>query len=165
MGLLKEIREKVPGVKIRTTLMTGFPGEGAGEFEELMEFVKSQRFDRMGAFAYCEEEDTYAAKNLKDDIPQEIKQERLDRLMALQQNIAQELNDEMVGTVQKVLIDRVEEGVAYGRTQYDSPEVDPEVIINNPELKPGEFIDVEIIEAYPFELIGRVILAKVEPLK
>ena len=155
LDLLKKIRERVPGIKIRTTLMTGFPGEGEKEFEELKEFVKTQRFDRMGAFTYCEEDDTYAAKHLNDNIPQEIKQERLDALMALQQDISQELNDEMVGRIEKVLIDRVEEGVAYGRTQYDSPDVDPEVIINDPNLQPGEFYDIEITEAYPFELIGR----------
>ena len=154
LALLKLIREKVPGIRIRTTLMTGFPGEGEKEFEELLEFVRTQRFDRMGAFTYCEEEDTFAAKNHPDVIPQEVKQERLDRLMALQQEIAQELNDAMVGTVQRVLVDRVEGDTAYGRTQYDSPEVDPEVIIKDASLKPGEFVDVRITEAYPFELIG-----------
>ena len=157
LELLSEIRRRVPGIRIRTTLMTGFPGEGDKEFEELMEFVGSQRFDRMGAFAYCEEDDTFAAQNLKDEVPEEVKQSRLDRLMSLQQEIAQELNDEMVGTVQKVLIDRVEDGVAYGRTQYDSPEVDPEVIIRNPSLEPGTFVDVKITEAYPFELIGEIV--------
>lgn len=157
LALLREIRERVPGIRIRTTLMTGFPGEGEKEFDELMEFVRTQRFDRMGAFTYCEEEDTFAARHLEDAIPQEVKQSRLDQLMALQQEIAQELNDEMIGSVEKVLIDRVEDGVAYGRTQYDSPEVDPEVIINNPDLKPGDFVKVRITEAYPFELIGEVI--------
>ena len=157
LALLKEIREKVPGIRIRTTLMTGFPGEGEKEFEELMDFVKTQRFDRMGAFTYCEEDDTYAAAHLMDIIPQQVKQERLDKLMALQQDIARELNEEMVGSVQKVLIDKVEGDVAYGRTQYDSPEVDPEVIINVVEgerLIEGEFVNVKITEAYPFELIG-----------
>lgn len=154
LSLLKEIRDKVPGIKIRTTLMTGFPGEGEEEFLELMDFVKTQRFDRMGAFTYCEEDDTFAAKYLDDNIPQEVKQERLDKLMALQQEIAMELNEQMIGTVQKVLIDRVEEGIAYGRTQYDSPEVDPEIIINDSSLRPGDFVNVTITEAYPFELIG-----------
>lgn len=155
LSLLKEIREKVPGIRLRTTLMTGFPGEGEKEFEELLEFVKSQRFDRMGAFTYCEEDDTHAAKYLIDSIPEEVKQRRLDSLMSLQQEIALELNEKMVGSVQKVLIDRIEDGVAYGRTQYDSPDVDPEVIINDDSLKPGEFINVKITEAYPFELIGQ----------
>lgn len=159
LELLEKIRSKVPGIKIRTTLMTGFPGEGKREFEELLEFVKTQRFDRMGAFAYCEEEDTFAAKNFEDDVPEEVKQRRLDRIMVLQQDIALELNEEMVGTVQKVLIDRVDDGVAYGRTQYDSPEVDPEVIIKGEgteSLRPGDFAEVKITEAYPFELIARM---------
>lgn len=158
LKLLKAIREKVPGIRIRTTLMTGFPGEGEKEFEELMEFVRSQRFDRMGAFAYCEEDDTYAAKHLSDNIPDEVKQKRLDELMELQEEIALELNQELIGTRQRVLVDRVEGDKVYGRTQYDSPEVDPEVIIHNPSLKPGEFVDVNITEAYPFELIGEIIL-------
>lgn len=156
LNLLREIRERVPGIRIRTTLMTGFPGEGDSEFEELMEFAETHRFDRMGAFAYCEEEDTFAARQYKDEIPVEVKQQRLDKLMALQQDISQELNDALVGTRQRVLIDKVENGVAYGRTQYDSPEVDPEVIINEPHLKPGEFVDVIITDAYPFELIGKI---------
>ena len=157
LELLKTIREKVPGIKIRTTLMTGFPGEGEKEFEELMEFVREVKFDRMGAFTYCEEEDTFAASHHKDVIPQEVKQERLDKLMALQQEISSELNESMVGKVFKVLIDRIEDGIAYGRTEYDSPEVDPEVIIHSDKLKPGEFVDVRITEAYPFELIGETL--------
>lgn len=158
LSLLKAIREKVPGIKIRTTLMTGFPGEGEKEFEELVEFVKTQRFDRMGAFAYCEEDDTFAAKNLDDNIPDDVKRQRLDKIMEIQEGIALELNEEMVGTTQKVLIDRIEDGKAYGRTQYDSPEVDPEVIISNPSasLKPGDFINVKITEAYPFELLAEI---------
>ncbi|MCH5239074.1 MAG: 30S ribosomal protein S12 methylthiotransferase RimO [Muribaculaceae bacterium] len=166
--LLKEIRQRVPGIRIRTTLMTGFPGEGQKEFEELLEFVRTQKFDRMGAFTYCEEEDTFAAKNLQDTIPQEVKQQRLDLLMDLQQKISLELNEELVGTIQRVLIDRIEDGVAYGRTQYDSPEVDPEVLINIKEseeenkeyvvdVKPGVFVNVKITEAYPFELLGEIV--------
>ncbi|MDE6443576.1 MAG: 30S ribosomal protein S12 methylthiotransferase RimO, partial [Muribaculaceae bacterium] len=156
--LLEEIRRKVPGIRIRTTLMTGFPGEGEKEFDELVEFVKTQKFDRMGAFAYSEEDDTYAAKNLEDNIPEEIKQHRLDLIMALQEEIALELNEKMVGTMEKVLIDRIEGDRAFGRTQYDSPEVDPEVIINDPEnLAPGDFVMVRIDKAYPFELEGSVI--------
>ncbi|MCH5229693.1 MAG: 30S ribosomal protein S12 methylthiotransferase RimO [Muribaculaceae bacterium] len=157
LKLLKEIRARVPGIKLRTTLMTGFPGEGEKEFEELKEFVKTQRFERMGAFTYCEEEDTYAAKNSPDTIDSLIKQNRLDEIMQIQQGISLELNEEMVGSIQRVIIDRIEEGIAYGRTQYDSPEVDPEVIIKDEELKPGEFIEVKITEAYPFELVGEVI--------
>lgn len=134
--------------------MTGFPGEGENEFEELVDFVKTQRFDRMGAFAYCEEDDTFGAKNFKDEIPDDVKQSRLDTIMEIQEGIALELNEQMIGTIQKVLIDRIEGGKAYGRTQYDSPEVDPEVIVDDPSLRPGDFINVKITEAYPFELIG-----------
>ena len=154
LELLKAIREKVPGIKIRTTLMTGFPGEGEKEFEELMEFVKDQRFERMGAFTYCEEDDTFAAKNLKDSIPEELKQERLDRLMELQQEISLSHNESLIGQTLKVLIDRIEGDKAYGRTEYDSPEIDPEVIVNSTSLSPGEFVDVKITEVYPFELVG-----------
>ncbi|MDE6335391.1 MAG: MiaB/RimO family radical SAM methylthiotransferase, partial [Muribaculaceae bacterium] len=157
LELLDAIREKVPGIRIRTTLMTGFPGEGEQEFEELVDFVKTQRFDRMGAFAYCEEDDTFAAKNLNDSISDEVKQERLDKIMAIQEQIALDLNEELIGTTQRVIIDRIEGDKAYGRTQYDSPEVDPEVIIANPDLIPGQFVDVRITEAYPFELIGELI--------
>lgn len=154
LSLLSEIRNRVPGIRIRTTLMTGFPGEGENEFEELKEFVRTQRFDRMGAFAYCEEDDTYGAKHFDDIIPEEVKQSRLDEIMKIQEDIALELNESLVGTVQKVLIDRIEEGKAYGRTQYDSPEVDPEVIIDDPTLMPGEFVEARIKEAYPFELLA-----------
>ena len=157
LALLKEIRKRVPGIKIRTTLMTGFPGEGEEEFEELLDFVRNQKFDRMGAFTYCEEDDTYAAQKFEDIIPQELKQARLEKLMALQQEISQELNEQMIGTIQKVLIDRIENGVAYGRTQFDSPEVDPEVIINNTDVKPGSFVQVRITDALPFELIGEIV--------
>ena len=138
--------------------MTGFPGEGEKEFAELEEFVKSQKFDRMGAFAYSEEDDTFAAKNLEDTVPEEVKQQRLDRLMQLQEEIALELNEKMVGKTEKVLIDRIEGGKAFGRTQYDSPEVDPEVIISDPGAsKPGDFVNVKIEKAYPFELEGIII--------
>lgn len=151
--LINKIRERVPGIKIRTTLMTGFPGEGEEEFNELMDFVRQARFDRMGAFAYCEEDDTFAAKNLRDEVPDEVKQQRLDKLMQLQEDISLELNTAMIGKTEKVIIDRVENGISYGRTQYDSPEVDPEVIIRS-ELVPGQFYDIKITEAYPFELEG-----------
>lgn len=154
LNLLEEIRRQVPGIRIRTTLMTGFPGEGEKEFDELTEFVKTQRFDRMGAFAYCEEDDTFAAKNLEDSVPEDEKQRRLDIIMGMQEEIALELNETLVGSVQKVLIDRIEGDSAFGRTQYDSPEVDPEVIIRDTTLRPGEFVNVRITEAYPFELLG-----------
>lgn len=152
LTLLSDIRREVPGIKIRTTLMTGFPGEGEKEFEELVDFVKTQKFDRMGAFAYCEEDDTFAAIHLNDDIPEEVKHRRLDKIMKIQEEIALELNEKMIGTVQKVIIDRIEGDKAIGRTQYDSPEVDPEVIIDDPSLHVGDFANVRITGAYPFEL-------------
>lgn len=154
--LLATIRAKVPGIHIRTTLMVGFPGEGEREFEELMDFVKEQRFERMGAFAYCEEDDTYAARTFKDDIPAEVKERRLDELMALQEGISQEINQSKVGTVMRVIVDSEESGYYVGRTEFDSPEVDPEVLIEKTvALKPGEFYDVEITEALPYELIAK----------
>lgn len=154
-ALLAEIRRRVPGIHLRTTLMVGFPGEGEKEFEELMEFVREQRFERMGAFAYCEEDDTYAARHFKDEVPEEVKQERLARLMALQEEISQEIQDSKTGSVQRVIIDREEPDNYVGRTQFDSPEVDPEVLVaKTRQLKRGDMIDVKITAAYPFELAG-----------
>ena len=155
--LLAEMRRRVPGLKIRTTLMVGFPGEGEEEFEELLDFVREQCFERMGAFAYSEEDDTWAAKNLSDDIPQETKQARLDRLMELQQEIAYQRNLEMVGQTVRVLIDRVEGDTRIGRTQWDSPEVDPEIYVKGSDAEPGEFINVKITGAEPFELFGELV--------
>lgn len=156
-ALLAEIRRRVPGIHIRTTLMVGFPGEGEEEFERLLDFVKTQRFDRMGAFAYCEEEDTYGARHFTDDIPEEVKQERLERLMSLQEGISEELMAEKVGTVQRVVIDREEPDYYVGRTQFDSPEVDPEVLVEKTEkLTPGQFYNVKIKSALPFELVGEL---------
>lgn len=156
--LLDEIRRRVPGIHIRTTLMTGFPGEGDAEFQELLDFVKEQRFERMGAFAYCEEEDTFGAKNFADSVPQEVKQERLDRLMELQESISQEIQDEKVGQIFRVVIDREDAEYYIGRTQWDSPEVDPEVLVRKgpgvPALRRGGFYNVKITGALPFELIA-----------
>lgn len=155
-SLLARIREKVPGIHIRTTLMVGFPGEGEAEFKELIDFVKEQRFERMGAFAYCEEEDTYAAKSFNDEIPEAVKQKRLDTLMSVQEEIAAELNAAKVGTELKVMIDREEPDYYIGRTEFDSPEVDPEVLVEKTRtLHRGEFVNVTITQALPFELIGR----------
>lgn len=154
-ALLAEMRRRVPGIKIRTTLMVGFPGEGEKEFEELLDFVRTERFERMGAFAYCEEDDTWGARHLDDSIPDEVKQRRLDTLMALQEEISLSRQEEMVGQRVKVLVERHEGDAAVGRTQWDSPEVDPEVIIPGCTAKPGSFIEVEITEALPFELIAR----------
>lgn len=153
--LLAEIRRRVPGIHIRTTLMVGFPGEGEKEFEELLDFVREQRFERMGAFAYCEEEDTYAARHFPDDIPQEVKNTRLDRLMALQEEISLELQQQKVGRLIRVVIDREEPDYYIGRSEFDSPEVDPEVLVKKTRtLSRGQYLDVEVISALPFELIA-----------
>lgn len=158
--LLAEMRRRVPGLHIRTTLMVGFPGEGEAEFDELMDFVREQRFERMGAFAYCEEEDTYAAKTFEDSIPDDVKQSRLDRLMALQESISQEIQQSKVGTTVEVVIDGKDGEYYVGRTEWDSPEVDPNVLIpqsDSVSLRRGEYVKVHIDEALPFELIGHII--------
>lgn len=155
--LLDKIRSKVPGIKIRTTLMTGFPGETEEDFEELLEFVRTQRFDRMGAFAYCEEDDTYAALHLKDDVPEDVKQQRLDRLMALQQDISEELNAAQVGSRVRLIVDENPDGNAICRSEWDSPEVDLSYSVSGCEAKPGEFITAEVTAAYPFDFEARQI--------
>lgn len=162
--LLAEIRQRVPGIHLRTTLMVGFPGEDEDAFEELIQFVKEQRFERMGAFAYCEEEGTFAAGNLPDIIPQEVKQERLDRLMKLQEEISMEIQDKKVGETFRVIVDAEDEDYFTGRTEFDSPEVDPEVLIKKADsngravnLQAGDIVEVTITEALPFELIGNVV--------
>ena len=155
LDLLARLRREVPGIHIRTTLMVGFPGEGEQEFEELMDFVREARFERMGAFAYSEENGTWAAQNLTDDIPQEVKQERLQRLMALQEDISLDIQEQKVGQTLRVIVDREEDEHYIGRTQWDSPEVDPEVLIKKDKpLTIGEFAQVRITQALPFELIG-----------
>ena len=157
LALLERLRREVPGIHIRTTLMTGFPGEDEAEFEELKQFVRDAKFDRMGAFAYSEEEGTYAQEHYDDVIPQEVKDARVSELMDIQEQISLELNERKVGTVQRVIIDSEEDDYYVGRTQYDSPEVDPEVLIKkDKKLKTGEFYDVTIVEAMPFDLIGEV---------
>lgn len=156
--LLNRIRKEVPGIHIRTTLMIGHPGETEDDFEELKQFVKDMRFERMGAFAYSEEEGTYSANHYNDDIPEEVKQKRLDELMALQEEIATEINNAKVGQVLRVIIDREEVEYYVGRTQFDSPEVDPEVlIIKNKALNLGEFYNVKITSAQPFDLFGEIV--------
>jgi ribosomal protein S12 methylthiotransferase len=149
--LLNEIRAKVPGIKIRTTLMVGFPGETEEDFEELLDFVKTQRFDRMGAFAYCEEDDTYAARNLVDNISDDVKQRRLDTLMETQQVIAEELANAEIGKRVRLLVDEVNDGVATCRSEWDSPEVDLTYTVNNCNANPGDFIDAEVTAAYTFD--------------
>lgn len=160
IDLIETMRREVPGICIRTTLMVGFPGETEQDFDELMDFVREARFDRMGAFAYSEEEGTYAAENYEDDVPEEVKDRRLEQLMLLQQDIATELSEEKVGTTQKVIIDRKEGDYFIGRTEADSPEVDCEVLIersNDEPLVIGHFYQVEIIGCEEFDLYGRVI--------
>ena len=145
LDLLARLRREVPGIHIRTTLMVGFPGEGEQEFEELLEFTRLARFERMGAFAYSEEAGTWAAEHLSDDIPQEVKQDRLQRLMALQEDISTEIQEQKVGQTLRVIVDREEEEYYIGRTEWDSPEVDPEVLISKDKpLTVGEFTHVHI---------------------
>ena len=159
IDLLKTIRERVPGIHIRTTLMVGFPGETQEDFHELLEFVRTQRFERMGAFAYSEEEGTYSANNYEDDVPAEVKQRRLDELMILQQEISAEVEAEKVGKILKVIIDRKEGDYYIGRTEFCSPEVDPEVLIKAGEkrLRVGCFYNVEITQSEEFDLYGEVV--------
>ena len=157
--LIEKFRREVPGIHLRTTLMVGFPGETEEDFEELKEFVQKARFDRMGAFAYSEEEGTYAAQTYEDSIPHEVKQSRLDELMAIQQDISAELSNAKIGQEFKVIIDRKEGDYYIGRTQFDSPEVDPEVLIkaDGKRLFSGRFYRVRITNADDFDLFGEII--------
>ena len=157
--LIEKFRREVPGIHLRTTLMVGFPGETEEDFEQLKEFVQKARFDRMGAFAYSEEEGTYAAETYEDSIPQEVKQARLDELMAIQQGISAELSQAKIGQEIKVIIDRKEGEYYIGRTQFDSPEVDPEVLIkaDGKRLFSGRFYNVRITNADDFDLYGELI--------
>ena len=157
--LVERLRKEVPGIHIRTTLMVGFPGETEDDFNELIEFTKWARFERMGAFSYSEEEGTYSEKNYEDDIPEDVKQRRLDKLMRVQQNISAELEADKIGTVQRVIIDRREGDYFIGRTEYCSPEVDPEVLIQAEDtpLAIGEFYDVRITDSEEFDLYATVI--------
>lgn len=157
LSLIRTIREKVPGIHIRTTLMVGFPGETEEAFNELKEFVREAKFERMGAFAYCEEDDTYAAKNFSDSIPQEVKESRLEEIMTIQEDVALESNQSKIGKTMTVVIDREEPDYFVGRTEFDSPEVDHEVLIDKDNrLTVGNFYDVEITDALPFELMARL---------
>lgn len=157
LALIRTIREKVPGIHIRTTLMVGFPGETEDAFNELKEFVREAKFERMGAFAYCEEDDTYAAQNFSDSIPQEVKESRLEEIMTIQEDMALESNQSKIGKTMTVVIDREEPDYFVGRTEFDSPEVDPEVLIDKDDrLTVGNFYDVEITDALPFELMAKL---------
>lgn len=151
--LIRRMRQEVPGIHIRTTLMVGFPGETDEDFQELVDFVKWARFERMGAFAYSEEDGTYSAKHYEDDVPQDVKQRRLDKLMRVQQNISAELEAEKIGQQMRVIIDRKEGDWYVGRTEFCSPEVDPEVLVPAQErLTIGQFYDVLITDAEEFDL-------------
>ena len=155
-ALIEQIRGRVPGIALRTTLIVGHPGETEAEFEELMQFVEWARFDRMGAFTYSHEEQTHS-HSMADDVPADVKDERLADLMELQQGISLEMNQARIGTTQKVLIDRKEGGYFVGRTQYDSPEVDNEVLISAKKhfLRQGDFVEATIFEATEFDLMAR----------
>ncbi len=161
--LVRRLREEVPGIHIRTTLMVGFPGETDEDFEELKVFVKWAQFERMGAFAYSEEEGTYSAEHYQDDVPEEVKQARLDKLMRIQQNISAELEAEKVGHTLKVIIDRQEGDYYIGRTEFCSPEVDPEVLIPVAErrLTIGVFYEVQITDSEEFDLYGTTFNSKI----
>lgn len=157
--LITKIRETVPGIHIRTTLMVGFPGETDEDFSELVDFVKWARFERMGAFAYSEEEGTYSAEHYDDNVPEDVKQSRLDTLMAVQQDISSEIEAEKVGQIMKVIIDRKEGEYYIGRTEYCSPEVDPEVLIKvaDKKLRVGCFYDAKITSSEEFDLYGEIV--------
>ncbi|MBO5171505.1 MAG: 30S ribosomal protein S12 methylthiotransferase RimO [Bacteroidaceae bacterium] len=157
--LIENIRKQVPGIHLRTTLMVGFPGETDEDFKELCDFVRWARFERMGAFAYSEEQGTPSARLYEDNIPEDVKQERLSRLMRLQQRISAEMQEEKVGKEMRVVIDREEGDWYIGRTEFDSPEVDPEVLIpiSSASLAPGMFCKVRIVKADDFDLYGEVI--------
>lgn len=158
-ALIEKLRREVPGIHIRTTLMVGFPGETEEDFSELLDFVKWARFERMGAFSYSEEDDTFSARNYQDDIPYEVKEERLSRLMALQQNISSEISASKIGNVYRVIIDRKEGDYYIGRTEYSSPDVDPEVLIPvaQKRLRSGCFYNVRITDSEEFDLYGEVL--------
>lgn len=157
--LIEQFRREVPGIHIRTTLMVGHPGETEADFEELKEFVRTVRFDRMGAFTYSEEEGTYSAAQYEDEIPQEVKQGRLDELMTIQQGISAEVSASKVGLQMKIMVDRIEGDYYIGRTEFDSPEVDPEVLISAADqtLILGNFYQVEIVDSDDFDLFAKII--------
>lgn len=158
LSLIKEIRSRVPNIHLRTTLLVGFPGETDEDFEELKDFVRQARFERMGAFSYSREEGTYSAEHYEDDVPEEVKMQRLNELMAIQQDISTEIERAKVGHTFKVIIDRKEGDYYVGRTEFCSPEVDPEVLIPMKEdtLRVGEFYNVYITSSDEFDLYGEI---------
>lgn len=157
--LIRKIRKEVPGIFIRTTLMTGHPGETEEDFGELCEFVREMKFERLGVFPYSHEEDTYCDKHYSDDVPEDVKKQRAEMIMELQSAISEEVNNKLIGKILKVLIDRKEEGFYIGRTEHDSPEVDTEVLIEDKGdkvLNVGEFYDVEITGVNEYDLYGKI---------
>lgn len=157
--LIRKIRKEVPGIFIRTTLMTGHPGETEEDFGELCEFVREMKFERLGVFPYSHEEDTYCDKHYSDDVPEDVKKQRAEMIMELQSAISEEVNNKLIGKILKVLIDRKEEGFYIGRTEHDSPEVDTEVLIEDKGdkvLNVGEFYDVEITGGNEYDLYGKI---------
>ena len=154
--LLHKIREEVPGIHLRTTLLLGHPGETGEDVEELKQFIRDIRFERLGAFAYSNEEGTFAYKMYKDDVPENVKQRRVDEIMSIQQGISAEINQTKIGQTMKVMIDRVEDEYFVGRTEFDSPEVDPEVLIpvGTEGVKKGDFYQAKIVDATDFDLYG-----------
>ena len=159
IDFIERLRREVPGIHIRTTLMVGFPGETDDDFQQLLDFTRWARFERMGAFAYSEEDGTYAADNYEDDVPQEVKDQRLSKLMRLQQHISAEIEEAKVGKTLDVIIDRREGDYYIGRTEFCSPEVDPEVLIayNGQDVKEGDIYQVRITDSEEFDLYGEII--------
>jgi ribosomal protein S12 methylthiotransferase len=155
---VRRLRQEVPGIHLRTTLLVGHPGETEEDFNELMQFVRDMRFERMGAFAYSDEEGTYSNLNYSDNVPQEVKQQRVDALMELQASISEEINAQKVGQTLKVIIDREEDDFYIGRTEFDSPDVDGEVLINkNKQLKIGNFYQVKITDSDMYDIYGEIL--------
>ena len=157
IALIRRIREEVPGIHLRTTLLVGHPGETEEDFEELKQFVREMRFERLGVFPYSHEEDTFAGETYEDTIPQEVKQARAEEIMAIQQEISYEINRQKIGSVLTVVIDREEEDYFIGRTEFDSPEVDGEVLISGKEIEIGNYYQVKITEAEEFDLYGDIV--------
>ncbi|HKJ79612.1 MAG TPA: 30S ribosomal protein S12 methylthiotransferase RimO [Prolixibacteraceae bacterium] len=157
-ALINRIKDEVPGVILRTTMLVGFPGETDDDFEELKQFVRETKFEKLGVFPYSHEEGTYAAKRFSDDVPEEVKQARADEIMEVQQQVSAELNREKIGQVLNVIIDRKEDDFYIGRTEFDSPEVDGEVLVTSEtELEKGEFVQVKITGAEDYDLYGTII--------
>ncbi|MFW5754555.1 MAG: 30S ribosomal protein S12 methylthiotransferase RimO, partial [Marinilabiliaceae bacterium] len=158
IDLIRKVREKVPGIHLRTTMITGHPGETEADFREMLDFVEATRFERLGVFPYSHEEDTYAWQHYTDDVPEEVKQERADRIMEVQNGISRELNNKKTGQTMWVMIDRKEDQYFVGRTEFDSPEVDPEVLITPGQREPevGKLVQVEITGAEDYDLYGEL---------